>query len=352
MGIGNALGLLGILTPMVWASAAFAAQLSQTQAIGPDEFYGMHVGFDAYPPKAIPALNDLGVKWVRVWTNVDWGKKAETDSFQMARDFKEAGFKVVMVFQQSKVPTYEVVKDYFDWAQAAPGMKQSIDVWEILNELNVKKYWSGTYPGQYVNNVLKPAWDSLHPQGEKVLGGAFTAYQDGGNTKLGTSFSQAYVEAGYLNYVDYVGSHPYTKTIPELKTHLQEVKEIYGDKPILVTEWNFKPQSDEETWTAMLDEVRPYLQERVDAAFYYRLLASRDGLWPGVVSSESNSDSYRPVEPFYSMYKGWTKSDAGSAQALSLGEQAVVSAPAPSSTLGLIVLGILSSGYLLRYRDK
>lgn len=297
--------IVGLLS--VWATIAGDLHPDAVRAAGSNDFYGMHVGFDAYPPKAIPVLKDLGVEWVRVWANVDWGKQEETDAFQMARDFKAAGFKVVMCFQQSKVPTYEVVKDYFDWAQTVPGMKQSIDVWEILNELNVKKYWSGTYPGQYVNNVLKPAWDSLHPQGEKVLGGAFTAYQDRDNTKLGTSFSQAYVEAGYLKYVDYGGSHPYTETIPELKTHLEEIKAIYGSKPILATEWNFKPQPDNESWKAMLDEVRPYVQEQVDVAFYYRLLASGDGLWPGVARSESETDSYPPVEPFYSMYRDWTQ---------------------------------------------
>lgn len=296
--------VIGLLS--VWAVIAVDLNPTAVRAVGPNDFYGMHVGFDAYPPKAIPVLKDLGVKWVRVWTNVDWSQQEETDSFQLARDLKEAGFKVVMCFQQDQVPTYKAVKAYFDWAQTVDGMKAAVDVWEILNELNVKKYWSGTAT-DYVSRVLKPAWDSLHPQGEQVLGGAFTAYQDGGNTKLGTSFSQDYVEAGYLDYVDYVGSHPYTETIPELKTHLQQVKAIYGSKPILATEWNFKPQSNDETWKAMLDEVRPYLAEQVDVAFYYRLLASRDGLWPGVVRSESDSASYPPVEPFYTMYKAWTK---------------------------------------------
>jgi hypothetical protein len=297
---------LMIVLLSVWATIAVDLKLNSATAVGSNNFYGMHVGFDAYPPKAIPVLKDLGVKWVRVWTNVDWANPEETDSFQMARDFKDAGFKVVMCFQQDQVPSADQVKAYFDWAQSVPGMKEAVDVWEILNELNVEEYWSGT-ASEYVNRVLKPAWDSLHPQGEKVLGGSFTAYQDGGNTKLGTSFSKEYVEAGYLDYVDYVGSHPYTKTIPELKTHLKEVKEIYGSKPILVTEWNFKPQSDDETWKDMLDEARPYLEEQVEAAFYYRLLALRDGLWPGVARSESDSDSYRPVEPFYSMYKDWPK---------------------------------------------
>lgn len=274
--------------------------------VGSNDFYGMHVGYDAYPPKAIPVLNDLDVKWVRAWVNVDWGDRNNPDSFQNAKDYKAAGFKVIMVFNQPRVPSYQEVKDYFDWVQTVPGMTEAIDVWEILNELNLPEYWQGT-ADQYVNQVLKPAWDSLHPKGESVLGGSFTAYQNSGNTKLGTKVTKNYLEAGYLDYVDYGGSHPYTEKVSEMKKHLGEVKKLYGSTPIILSEWNFKQQNDYDRWVSMLNEVRPFVEQRVSTACYYRILDIEDqGGWPGVVTSNSEQPSYVPVEPFYSMYKNWS----------------------------------------------
>ncbi len=193
-----------------------------TKAVGSEDFYGMFVGNETNVSKAIPVLNDLGVKWVKLYVDVNWNSKSEPSAFQKAKDLKEAGFNVIMMFNQKKVPTYSEVKDYFDWAQNLSGMKDAIDVWEILNELNVVeggngKYWQGT-ASQYVNSVLKAAWDSLHPNGEKVLGGSFTVWQNEAN---GTSVTREYVDAGYLNYVDYGGSHPYTKSVDLMKEHLE-----------------------------------------------------------------------------------------------------------------------------------
>lgn len=284
------------------ASTVFDLNQNAVKAVGDDNFYGMHIGTDTSIPKAIPVLNDLGVKWTRVWMNVDWGKRSKPKSFQMAKDLKAAGFKVIMVFNQSRVPSYKAVKEYFDWVQTVPGMKEAVDVWEILNELNLPKYWSGT-PDEYVNQVLKPAWDSLHPQGEQVLGGSFTAWQ---NRRWGTSITKKYVNAGYLNYVDYAGSHPYTKTAGEMKTHINAVKKLYGSKPIMLTEWNFKQKSSNKTWAEMLNQVRSYMDDRVVTACYYRLIGfESEGGWPGIVSSTRKG--YVPVEPFYSMYKKWPK---------------------------------------------
>lgn len=296
-----------VLIGLLWACSFGGLQSQQSlprTAVAAD-FYGMHLGNDTEIVQALPVLEDLGVKWVRVWVDVDWDKQVEHSAFEKARDLKAAGFQVIMVFNQAKVPRAETVKSYFDWAQTVPGLAAAVDVWEILNELNLPRYWQGT-PGEYINQVLQPAWNSLHPNQEAILGGSLTAYQVN-NRRLGTQITQKYVEAGYLNYVDYAGSHPYTKTVREMKQHISEVKALYGSKPIILSEWNFKQQPQPDKWAKMLDQVHPYLSDRVVTACYYRLIGfKQEGGWPGIVSQSDGP--YTPVEPFYSLYKRWPKS--------------------------------------------
>lgn len=293
-----------VLVFMVTACSSAGLHWPQQPIRPAAEFYGMHIGNDTEIEPAVPILRELGVRWTRVWVDVDWQQKVESPAFQTARDLKAAGFQVIMVFNQARVPTYEQVTAYFEWAQTVPGLAEAVDVWEILNELNLPRYWQGTAE-EYVNQVLRPAWDALHPSGELILGGSFTAYQRQ-NRRLGTNATRNYLAAGYLNYVDYAGSHPYTKTVREMKQHFAEIQKLYGSKPIILSEWNFKQQPQEDKWAAMLDAARSYLRDRVVTACYYRFIGfDQEGGWPGIVAA--NKNSYTPVEPFYSLYRSWPK---------------------------------------------
>lgn len=286
-------------------------------------FYGMHIGNDTDVAKAIPVLKDLGVQWTRVWVDTDWSLQ-EHSAFEKAKALKAAGFNTIVEFNQAKVPTPEQVKAYFDWAQTVPGLSEAIDVWEILNELNVPRYWRGN-PQEYVNNVLKPAWDSLHPRGEKVLGAAFTAWQNG---DWGTGITQRYVEAGYLNYVDYAGTHPYTNTVKQLREYMKAIAKVYGSKPMIISEWNFKAQKNPKAWAKLLDQARPILQDRVFTACYYRFIGfNKEGGWPGIVS-KNKQGNYTAKQPFYDLYKRWPKAGASA----SAPQQR--KAPSTSSALG------------------
>lgn len=267
----------------------------------------MHIGNDTDIGKAIPRLRDLGVKWVRLWADVDWEQHTEHYSFQKARELHAAGFRVILELsshsadqKKARVPTYAEVKSYCDWVQSAPGMKDAIEVWEILNELNLKRYWAGT-PQQYVDGVLKAAWDSFHPNGELVLGGAFTLYQDKGHAS--TRITQQYVDAGYLNYCDFAGSHPYAQRPGDLQKHLDELKAIFGAKPVIMTEWNLKSRKDTAQWAEMLETAKSIVGPHATIICYYRLLGTeREGGWPGVLKA----DTYEPQEPFYSQFRSWT----------------------------------------------
>ncbi|WP_310393776.1 hypothetical protein [Hymenobacter sp.] len=272
--------------------------------------YGMHVGNDTDVAAAIPVLRDLGVEWVRLWADVEYAKRQEhTPSFERARAFKKAGFRVILLVSSNardgaEPPRYEDVKAYFDWAQAAPGMKEAVDVWEISNELNLRKYWKYT-PAQYVDNVLKAAWYSLHAGGETVLGGSFTAWQ---NDKISTEVTRQYVEAGYLKYCDYAGLHPYANTLADVQKVTEEALRLYGSKPVIFGEWNYKEdpfRNDWNQWARMLTEAKSYFdtQPRIKVICLYRLIQTpREGGWPGFVK---NGTPYAPQQPFYDTLRSW-----------------------------------------------
>lgn len=300
---------------------AIAALVSLTPALSADrferipgkniDFYGVHCGNDTDVEKAIPVLRDLGGRWVRLWCNVHWDERTEHRSFQAARDFKKAGFQVILLLNHhggdQPLPDYATVRRYCDWIQAVDGMRQAVDVWEICNELNLPKYWPGA-PQQYVEQVLKAAWDSFHARGELVLGGSFTAWQEG---EYGVSVTAEYVDAGYNNYCDFAGFHPYTDRPRAMADVMHRAADLFADKPIIVTEWNLKQTRDLMEWASRLDESRRLMAEndRIRTICHYRLVGfSSEGGWPGLVTA--TQDGYVPKQPFYDLYKTWPKGRA------------------------------------------
>lgn len=294
------------LVPAIMMASAAAATLHAREFLP-----GVHCGSDTKVERSIPALREMGARSVRLWADVDWTTFKEHGSFARARRYKEAGFHVTLLIQDKDVPTYEEAKAYFDWAQAQPGMREAVDFWEVINEPNVLvngpddpaggpptkvgKYWLGT-PEEYVDRVLRAAWDSLSPAGETVVGAGTSAYQDNG--KLSNSYNQRLKDAGYLNYLHYANAHPYVRTIPELEEHLAGVRAIYGDVPMVATEWNLKPQPSPEAWAAALDLALPMMAAEFDMIGYYRLLPTkREGGWPGLLTHD-----YEPGGPIYDAY--------------------------------------------------
>ncbi|GAB4146698.1 MAG: hypothetical protein OHK0017_07520 [Patescibacteria group bacterium] len=266
----------------------------------PSTFLCVHAGVDTNFDLAIPIFRDLNLSTIRLWVDFDWNDRQVPWQVQQATKLKQAGFRTIVVFNQARIPTYDEVRNYFDWLQQQPGVLEAIDVWEILNELNLDKYWQGN-ANQYVNLVLKPAWDSLNPSGEKVLGGSFTAWQNG---RWGTTITAQYVAAGYLNYLDYAGLHPYTDTVEQMQTVISEAKLLYGQKPIIMSEWNFKQVEDEGVWSNKLNQVEPFVRQNVVTACHYRFIGfGSEGGWPGLVRFINGA--YQPVSTFYNLLKSW-----------------------------------------------
>ncbi len=310
------LSLLALLCICLPSSRALAA--------GPEKFYGMVVPFDTNIATADQFLDDVGVKTCRLWADYSYASRSNTTNngrkvFDQARSLKARGYTVILLVHNRNNDTYANVKAFYDWARDYRGpsgtdlpMKDVVDYWEVVNELNIGQYWnSSNTPAQYVNNILKAAWDSLSPAGEKVIGGSFTALQKQttGNTTWADSVgeadvAQAYVNAGYLNYCHYAGLHPYTDGVTRMQNVINAHKSIYGSKPIIITEWNFHTQSDENKQRDWLNQVRPFVKNNVEIACFYRFTVTDN--YYGITDYAPNS-SYVAVAPFYAMYKNWPK---------------------------------------------
>lgn len=267
--------------------------------------HGVFAGYETNIDTANTPMRRDGITAVRLWTDIAWSSFGPNEaSFEQAVALKSLGYKVTLLLQTSAVPTYQQARAYFDWVQTVPGLKDAVDNWEILNELNNSQYWAGNAQ-QYVDNVLKAAWDSFHPAGEKVVGASTTAWQADSSGVYGwkTTYNQALVDAGYLNYVDYANVHPYTNTTDEMESWLAAIAPIYGSKPILATEFNFKRMNDWNEWADALKSVYPTIYSTLAGVFYYRLLQSgSEGGWPGLLTTD-----YQPQQPFYQTWKQLTR---------------------------------------------
>lgn len=212
--------------------------------------------------KLVTAFKDVGVKSIRVWLDISWNK---TPTFDHLKKFKDAGFSICACLHTSEVPTYNQAKAFF--TNAVKAGKDILDFWEIINEPNLTKYWSGTLQ-QYVDNVLKPAYEVLHLAGEKVAGAAIS--EDINDLK-------DLIKCGYLNYCDYASFHPYKNTPKDHIDVVKAAKALVGSKPLLLTEWNMHAKwggLSYEEWADSLDFVYQSIKNYISGAWYYRSIVS------------------------------------------------------------------------------
>lgn len=301
------------------SSAKSAAQVS----VGTDDFYGVMFSYNESVSKGTPVLNDLGVRWCRVWVNItDWSTPSNNtgNAFQQAIDLHKAGFKVILIFNsyKGKVPTYSQAKAVYEWALQKPDLKASVDIWEIFNELNNKEYYELAYSTSltmaeqaqyYVKGALKAAWDVFHVNNsEPVLGGSWTLWQQKEEFSTTGSYNlkvtQAYLDNGYLNYCDYAGIHPYHDTPTGQRNFTSDFKNRVGTKPIIISEWGLKLKnySNAETYTKAMDENLSFMKSNVFNACYYRFTPGNG--YYGLVSGTNYENK---VEPAYSTYKNWPR---------------------------------------------
>lgn len=216
---------------------------------------------------SVANMRALGVKSVRMWYGPNsWNERNFDGALRRTIQYANAGFDVTLCIQmdQATVPNPSEVKGWFNWALSDSALRNAVDRWQVGNEPDIyPQFWKGTMP-QYVNNLLKPAYEALKAHGEQVIS-AGPAYNV---TKL-----QELVNAGMLNYCDYAGMHVYADTINFAKSQLAKVKGIIGSKPLMITEWNYKGWTlgSESEWAKKVEELYPIIKANSHGNYYFAL---------------------------------------------------------------------------------
>lgn len=332
-GILSALGKLLRPVLVLLLLAVLAAFLTQYltpsgDAAGGDSFYGMVVGPQVDVDRAIPKLGALGVNTVRLQMSVkDWSNPAANTgatqydgALAQAPKLADKGFRVVLQVDSEggAMPSYSRAKSFFTWLMGRSGA-DSVDVVEVLGPVTVRAsnadamsttLTRSMQAHRYVDGPLKAAWEVVHDgHHKKVLGGAFTPYQqaaDGRSTaSYNLSVTQAYVNAGYLDRVDYAGFHPDLATPQQQQAWVKRAKSVLAGKPLWVSEWELNRsayQSDGEYLDAMSKTVTN-LRDQLGLACYLGF-TDQEGSVP---VTRSGFGGYQEDNPAFSTYQDWPK---------------------------------------------
>jgi hypothetical protein len=295
---------------------------------GSDSFYGMVVGPQVDVNQAVPKLGTLGVNTVRLQMSVkDWSNPAANTgatqydgALQQAPKLQDKGFRVVLQVDSEggAMPSYGRAKSYFTWLMGRSGAG-SVDVVEVLGPVTVRASNADAFSTtltrsmqahRYVDGPLKAAWEVVHgDHHKKVLGAAFTPYQQAADGRSAASYNlsvtQAYVTAGYLDRVDYAGFHPDMTTPAEQEQWVQRARKVLTGKPLWVSEWELNRsayQSDGEYLDAMSKTVTN-LRGQLGAACYLGF-TDQEGSVP---VTRGGFGGYQEDNPAFTTYKEWPK---------------------------------------------
>ena len=328
-GLGKLLRPVGLLLVLAILAALLTRFLTPSDdEAGGDAFYGMVVGPQVDVDRAIPKLGALGVNTVRLQMSVkDWSNPAANTgatqydgALAQAPKLADKGFRVVLQVDSvgGAMPSYDRAKSFFAWLMGRSGA-DSVDVVEVFGPVTVRAsdadalsttLTRSMQAQRYVDGPLKAAWEVVHgDHHKKVLGGAFTPYQqaaDGRSTaSYNLSVTQAYVNAGYLDRVDYAGFHPDLTTAAQQEQWVQRAATMLAGKPLWVSEWQLNRsayQSDGEYLDAMSRTVTS-LRSQLGLACYLGF-TDREGSVP---VARSGFGGYQEDNPAFSTYQDWPK---------------------------------------------
>ena len=80
------------------------------------------------------------------------------------------------------------------------------------------------------------------------------------------------VNAGYLNYCDYAGMHPYGSSVSQVIQRATGAAKVYAGKPLILSEWNVRGATSPAQWVSELAQIAPALEKVSDMAFYFCLM--------------------------------------------------------------------------------
>lgn len=247
-------------------------------------------------------LDATGQKSVRLWYGFNWGNATYSDALKLASKYHAAGYHVLVTLSPrngvagTAAQTTDLVQDLM----AMPGVKQSVDMWEIGNEVDRDEYWASSLQN-YVNNFLKPAFNVLSANGEDVVSGSVS---------WNPADIKTMVDAGMLNYCDFVGYHPYRKLVGDLKTKIAEVKGMVGGKQLVASEWNVRGHEADATktgWAQGIKDFWPILRDNFYGLYYFNAIVSNAMAGPAGVIYSSGVHN----EPFYSVVNSFQSNMTG-----------------------------------------
>lgn len=243
--------------------------------------------------QAIPIMKSLGMKSVRIWyeitspyANINWGEIKE------AAAYKAAGMTVTVAFVNKTVDGAQSMKSFYDRLASNAEVRKNVDYWEIGNEMNMPQYWNSSLQS-YVQNELKPAYEALKRWGEPVVGGGLS---------WDVNAAKQLQAAGYSNYCDYVGFHPYGESGTIVADRARGARAAFGNKPMMITEWNVQFVRDSQKWAQEITIAAKALSEISYLSYYYALRVDGTHVGQGGVVHSNGT----PNGPFYNAVKSWT----------------------------------------------
>lgn len=243
--------------------------------------------------KAIPIMKALGMKSVRIWYSINsWNQGINLSEIHEAQQYKAAGLSVTVAFVSTKVGDPAAVKAQFQKIASRADYRAAVDYWEIGNEMNLGSFWNSSLKS-YVTNYLKPAYEALHPLGEKVIGGGVS---------WDVNAARQLVSYGYNNYCDYAGFHPYGESGAIVAERTRNAKAAFGNKPLIVTEWNVQFVHDPAKWAREITIAARTLAQTTALSYYYALRV--DGSHVGKGGAVYNNGTKNSL--FYNALRSWT----------------------------------------------
>jgi hypothetical protein len=217
------------------------------------------------------------------------------------------------------MPSYAQAKALFQWLLKRPG-GSSVDVVEVLGPVteqaaNADAFSTSLTRAQqaqrYVDGPLKAAWDVVHHGArKKVLGGAFTPWQQAADRRPAGAWTlavtEAYVHAGYLDRVDYAGFHPDQPTAAAQQEWVRRAVDVLGRKPVWISEWQLTRSAfpDDTAYVNAMGASVPPLHDTLGTACYSGFTEDE-----GVVPvTKGGLGGYREADPAFEAYRDWPKS--------------------------------------------
>lgn len=255
---------------------------SITSSVVPGYYDGINVNTSEDASKVIPVVKKLGIKGVRIWVGMKtWDHRGNGQAFLQAQKYKKAGLKVMMQVGNADVPSNSQATGLFKWMKSKTGFS-SVDMFQIGNEVNHYKSFHGSL-NDYMR-ILKIAWKELKPAGAKILGAGPT---------WDVEACKKLKSLGYLNYVDYAAFHPYGNSANQVIERLKAAKAVFSSKPLIVSEWNIRGQSNNKIWASEIKKARTQMNRYSNASYYFCLVKCNTLAGPaGAVTTSFQPNGY------------------------------------------------------------